>query len=86
MCKTLGSLTLQIRSLTLDLRSLRIYKEALLHVSIYMDQNRFSLIVPAFNEGKTIAKVLDRIFPFLPGVHEVLVIDDGSTDYTPVVN
>lgn len=47
-----------------------------------MDQNRLSLTVPAFNEEKTIAKVLDRIFSFLPDVHEVLVIDDGSADST----
>jgi hypothetical protein len=49
---------------------------------IYMDQNRLSLIGPAFNEEKTIANVLDRIFSFLPDVHEVLVIDDGSTRWS----
>jgi glycosyltransferase involved in cell wall biosynthesis len=47
-----------------------------------MNQSRLSLIVPAFNEEKTIPTVLDRIFSFLPDVHEVLVIDDGSTDHT----
>src|ERR1700731_1990669 len=44
-----------------------------------------SLIVPAFNEERTIETVLDRIFEFLPDVHEVLVIDDASVDRTPEV-
>jgi glycosyltransferase involved in cell wall biosynthesis len=39
--------------------------------------------VPAFNEERTIKTVLDRIFQFLPEVHEVLVIDDASVDRTP---
>ena len=47
-----------------------------------MNKSRLSLVVPAFNEASTIATVLDRIFSFLPDVHEVLVIDDGSTDCT----
>jgi cellulose synthase/poly-beta-1,6-N-acetylglucosamine synthase-like glycosyltransferase len=47
-----------------------------------MNQSRLSLIVPAFNEEKTIPTILDRIFSVLPDVHEVLVIDDGSTDHT----
>jgi glycosyltransferase involved in cell wall biosynthesis len=52
-----------------------------MHLSIYNHQ--VSLIVPAFNEERTIENVLDRIFEFLPDVHEVLVIDDASTDNTP---
>jgi glycosyltransferase involved in cell wall biosynthesis len=48
-----------------------------------MNKSRLSLVVPAFNEASTIATVLDRIFSFLPDVHEVLVVDDGSTDSTP---
>jgi glycosyltransferase involved in cell wall biosynthesis len=44
-----------------------------------------SLIVPAFNEERTIETVLDRIFEFLPDVHEILVIDDASVDRTPEV-
>src|ERR1700737_1359204 len=44
-----------------------------------------SLVVPAFNEERTIETVLDRIFEFLPDVHEVLVIDDASVDRTPEV-
>src|ERR1700686_2073592 len=48
-----------------------------------MDDHKLSLIVPAFNEERTIETVLNRIFRFLPDVHEVLVIDDGSVDRTP---
>jgi len=48
-----------------------------------MDDHRLSLIVPAFNEERTLVNVLNRIFEFLPDVHEVLVIDDGSVDRTP---
>jgi glycosyltransferase involved in cell wall biosynthesis len=47
------------------------------------DDHLLSLIVPAFNEERTIGTVLDRIFQFLPDVHEVLVIDDASVDHTP---
>ncbi|MBV8376200.1 MAG: glycosyltransferase family 2 protein [Verrucomicrobia bacterium] len=50
-----------------------------------MDAQRLSLIVPAFNEERTIESVLDRVFEFLPDVHEVLVIDDASADRTPEV-
>ena len=50
-----------------------------------MDDNLLSLIVPAFNEARTIEAVLDRVFEFLPDVHEVLVIDDASIDPTPEV-
>src|SRR5271166_2472101 len=48
-----------------------------------MENHQLSLIVPAFNEERTIETVLNRIFQFLPDVHEVLVIDDGSVDRTP---
>jgi glycosyltransferase involved in cell wall biosynthesis len=48
-----------------------------------MDDHKLSLIVPAFNEEGTIETVLNRIFRFLPDVHEVLVIDDASVDRTP---
>jgi glycosyltransferase involved in cell wall biosynthesis len=47
-----------------------------------MDEYLLSLIVPAFNEQATIVAVLDRVFEFLPDVHEVLVIDDASDDLT----
>ncbi|MCK4643711.1 glycosyltransferase family 2 protein [bacterium] len=38
-----------------------------------------SIIIPAFNESETILKVLERIAK-LSFKHEVIVVDDGSTD------
>ncbi|MGD9695295.1 MAG: glycosyltransferase family 2 protein [Thermoleophilia bacterium] len=39
---------------------------------------RVSVIVPAFNEARN----LEKILPTLPEVHEVIVVDGGSTDGT----
>ncbi len=50
-----------------------------------MDDHKLSLVVPAFNEERTIEAVLDKVFQYLPDVHEVLVIDDASDDRTPEV-
>ena len=44
---------------------------------------QLSLIVPAYNEAQTIERVLNRIFEFLPEIHEVVVVDDASADRTP---
>jgi len=41
-----------------------------------------SVIIPAFNEEKTIMAVLKTLFEQIPQVGEVIVIDDGSTDET----
>lgn len=45
---------------------------------------RLTIIVPVFNEEKTIAKLLKRVTEVaLPGVEkEIIVVDDGSTDAT----
>jgi glycosyltransferase involved in cell wall biosynthesis len=51
-----------------------------------MDEHLLSLIVPAYNEDRTIEAVLDRIFEFLPDVHEIIVVDDASVDRTPEVS
>jgi glycosyltransferase involved in cell wall biosynthesis len=48
-----------------------------------MEDHLLSLIIPAFNEERTIESVLDRVFEFLPDVHEVIVVDDASVDRTP---
>ena len=47
-----------------------------------MDNHLLSLVVPAYNEEGTIKTVLDRIFEFIPEVHEVVVVDDASRDAT----
>lgn len=47
---------------------------------------KLSIIVPVFNEGKTIARVLKKLSSVeLPGVEkEIIVVNDGSTDDTAV--
>ena len=40
-----------------------------------------SVIVPAYNEGATIARLLDRVL-CEPTDKEILIVDDGSTDGT----
>ncbi len=46
-----------------------------------------SIIVPAYNEEKTIARVLMRLIalPFPKGALEIIVVNDGSTDGTEKV-
>ena len=42
-----------------------------------------SVVIPAYNERHTLAKVLERVGRALPGVKkEIIVVDDGSTDGT----
>src|SRR4051812_24446719 len=43
---------------------------------------RISIIVPAYNEEKTIANVLNALLREVPDVFEILVVDDGSKDQT----
>ncbi|MEX2007764.1 MAG: glycosyltransferase family 2 protein [Candidatus Levyibacteriota bacterium] len=46
---------------------------------------KLSIIIPVFNEQKTIGKVINRVQALkMPSVNiEVIVVDDGSTDGTP---
>ena len=41
-----------------------------------------SVVVPAYNEEKTIVRVLDTVLEKVPATFEVIVVDDGSTDRT----
>ncbi len=43
---------------------------------------RVSILVPAFNEEKTIERVLNKLLEVPIGEREIIVIDDGSTDST----
>jgi len=43
---------------------------------------RLSVIIPAYNEEKTIAAVLTALFREVPNLHEAIVVDDGSKDNT----
>jgi glycosyltransferase involved in cell wall biosynthesis len=43
-----------------------------------------SVIIPAFNEGNTIAEIIARV-KGVPVEKEIIVVDDGSTDETPKI-
>ncbi len=43
---------------------------------------RLSIVVPAYNEEKSIAHVLDALIQEVPDVSEIIVVDDGSKDQT----
>ncbi len=43
---------------------------------------RISVIIPAYNEEKTIQDVLYALLREMPEAHEIIVVDDGSTDRT----
>ncbi|MBV8099336.1 MAG: glycosyltransferase family 2 protein [Verrucomicrobia bacterium] len=44
--------------------------------------SKLSIVIPAFNEAKTIQWVLDRISECVPNFHEIVVVDDASADGT----
>lgn len=44
---------------------------------------RLSIIIPVFNEEKTIVEVVDRLLEVdIPVAKEIIIVDDGSTDST----
>lgn len=50
-----------------------------------MSDFRASVVIPAYNAGRYLAETLDSVLAQTLPAHEILVIDDGSTDDTPVV-
>lgn len=50
-----------------------------------MSDFRASVIVPAYNAGRYLAEALDSALAQTLPAHEILLIDDGSTDDTPAV-
>ncbi|GGI90921.1 glycosyl transferase [Halopseudomonas pertucinogena] len=44
-----------------------------------------SIIIPAFNYAKTLPRTVESVMPQLGEDCELIIIDDGSTDDTPVV-
>lgn len=44
-----------------------------------------SVLIPALNEANTIQQVLDSVLELGPLIHEVIVVDDGSTDRTAAI-
>jgi len=48
------------------------------------DTRRISILVPVYNESRTIAELLGKLRAALADTpHEVIIVDDGSTDGTP---
>jgi glycosyltransferase involved in cell wall biosynthesis len=48
--------------------------------------NTLSIIIPTYNEEKTISKVIESIETvFKDAPHEIIVVDDGSTDQTKTI-
>lgn len=46
-------------------------------------QETLSVIIPAYNEARTMRQILEKICAVnLPVQKEIIVIDDGSTDET----
>lgn len=50
-----------------------------------MSAPRFSIIIPAYNAAATLARAIDSVLAQSYPAHEVIVVDDGSTDATPEV-
>jgi cytochrome P450 len=50
-----------------------------------MGQTLFSLVIPTFNYGRFLGRAIDSALAQSGGDHELIVVDDGSTDDTPRV-
>jgi glycosyltransferase involved in cell wall biosynthesis len=46
---------------------------------------RFSVVIPAFNSAATLARAIESVCAQSWPVHEIIVVDDGSTDATAEV-
>ena len=44
-----------------------------------------SIIIPCYNEEKTIEKIIDKVRDNINSPYEIIVIDDGSTDKTRLI-
>ena len=41
---------------------------------------RLSIIIPVYNEEKTLAVLLDKVLSSIPDVYEIIAVDDASSD------
>lgn len=49
-----------------------------------MEEADLSVVVPVFNEERTLAKMLERLVE-VPGLKEIVIVDDCSTDRSPEI-
>jgi len=50
-----------------------------------MEKLNISVIIPVYNEERSIKKVLEAVFSRVEGLHEVIAVDDGSSDRTGAI-
>ena len=46
-----------------------------------MTSKTLSVVIPAFNEGRTLAAITERVLP-IPHLFEIIIVNDGSSDDT----
>ena len=49
-----------------------------------MEEKCLSVVIPVYNEEKTLATIVDKL-EALPQLLEIVVVDDCSTDRTPEI-
>lgn len=65
--------------------NLLLCEERVLNENATKKQITTSVIIPAYNEEEGLPIVLEKVFRSINGVHEVIVVDDGSDDATAEV-
>ena len=46
---------------------------------------KISIIIPCFNEEKTLEKIISKVMLFKSFKKEIIIVDDCSNDSTPII-